>query len=96
MKNTTLSILLVLAVFSLKGQQNATLKVESYQLDNGFTVFLNPDPTATRVFGMVTVSAGAKNENPDATGMAHYLEHLLFKGTTELGTYDYQKEKPHL
>ncbi|MEL6561384.1 MAG: insulinase family protein [Bacteroidota bacterium] len=96
MKHTTLSILLVLAVFSLKGQQNATLKVESYQLENGFTVFLNPDPTATRVFGMVTVSAGAKNENPDATGMAHYLEHLLFKGTTELGTYDYQKEKPHL
>lgn len=96
MKNTTLSFILLFAVFNLKAQQNPTLDVESYQLDNGFTIFLNPDPTATRVFGMITVSAGAKNENPDATGMAHYLEHLLFKGTTELGTYDYQKEKPHL
>lgn len=96
MKNVTISLILIFAVFSLYGQQNSTLKVESYQMENGFTVFLNPDPTATKVFGAITVSAGAKNEDPNATGMAHYLEHLLFKGTSDLGTFDYEKEKPHL
>lgn len=70
--------------------------VERYQLDNGLTVFLNEDPAATRVFGAVVVNAGSKHDPPDATGIAHYLEHLLFKGTTELGTVDYAREKVHL
>lgn len=77
-------------------QNNPVLKVESYQLDNGLTVLLNQDPTATRVFGAVMVNAGAKHEDPNATGMAHYLEHLLFKGTETYGTTDYQAEKPYL
>ncbi len=96
MKNTLITLLLLISILKVYGQQNQTLKVESYQLDNGFTIFLNPDPTASRVYGAVMVNAGAKHEDPEATGMAHYLEHLLFKGTTELGTSDYQKEKPHL
>ena len=37
-----------------------------------------------------------KHEDPDATGMAHYLEHMLFKGTDRIGTTDYESEKPHL
>lgn len=77
-------------------QKNPLLRVETYTLDNGFTVFLNEDPTASKVFGAVMVNAGAKQESPDATGMAHYLEHLLFKGTRTLGTVDYPKEKPFL
>lgn len=77
-------------------QQNELLAVKSYTLDNGLKVFLNPDSTATRVFGAVMVNAGAKHEDPTATGMAHYLEHLLFKGTDEMGTWDYEAEKVHL
>lgn len=77
-------------------QTNHALEVESYQLENGLTVLLNPDPTASRVFGAVMVKAGAKHESPEATGMAHYLEHLLFKGTQTLGTMDYEAERPHL
>lgn len=77
-------------------QNNNLLQVETYKLENGLTVYLNPDSTATKVFGAVAVNAGSKNENPNATGMAHYLEHLLFKGTTTMGTLDYEKEKPHL
>ena len=57
---------------------------------------LNPDSTASRVYGAVMVNAGAKHELPEATGMAHYLEHLLFKGTKTMGTLDYKAEKPHL
>ena len=79
---------------SASAQTNPVLKVSTYKLDNGFTVFLNEDPTATKVFGAVMVNAGAKQESPEATGMAHYLEHLLFKGTRSLGTTNYTAEKP--
>ncbi|MEL7532204.1 MAG: insulinase family protein, partial [Bacteroidota bacterium] len=87
--------LVLLGPFSY-AQQNSVLAVESYKLANGFTVFLNQDTTANRVFGAVMVNAGAKHEDPNATGMAHYLEHLLFKGTEHFGTADFAKEKPHL
>ena len=88
-----ITICLSIQVFS---QTNPLLQVESYQLPNGLTVFLNEDTTATKVFGAVMVNAGSKNEDPTATGMAHYLEHMLFKGTEEMGTWDYASEKPHL
>ncbi len=87
--------LLFLLVFQVKGQQNS-FTIQKFVLDNGLTVILNPDPNAVGVFGAVAVKAGSKNDPSDATGMAHYLEHLLFKGTTELGTTDYAKEKPFL
>jgi predicted Zn-dependent peptidase len=77
-------------------QNIGQLKGSTYKLDNGFSVFLNEDTTANNIFGAVMVKAGALNESPDATGMAHYLEHLLFKGTKELGTSNYEKEKPKL
>ncbi|MEO0895683.1 MAG: insulinase family protein [Bacteroidota bacterium] len=90
-----LGMLLLLST-PLSAQVTDILQVESYKLDNGFTVFLNQDPSASKVFGAVMVNAGAVNEDPNATGMAHYLEHLLFKGTDEMGTSDFSKEKPHL
>lgn len=93
---TAISLLVLLTSIHLIGQTNENLAVSSYTLDNGFTVFLNSDSTASRVYGAVMVKAGAKQEDPTATGMAHYLEHLLFKGTDELGTWDYEAEKPHL
>ena len=76
--------------------QNESLNVKKIVLENGFTVFLNQDPNAKDVYGAVVVKAGSKNDPADATGMAHYLEHLLFKGTTVLGTTDYAKEKPFM
>lgn len=91
-----LSFLFCLVLVRTSAQQNPLLQVQTLKLDNGFTVFLNEDPSASKVFGAVMVNAGAKHESPDATGMAHYLEHLLFKGTRIMGTTDYEKEKPHL
>ena len=87
--------LLFLLVFQAHGQQNS-LTIQKFVLDNGLTVILNPDPNAVGVYGAVAVKAGSKNDPSDATGMAHYLEHLLFKGTAELGTTDYANEKPFL
>jgi len=49
-----------------------------------------------KICGMIGVKAGAKNDPNDATGIAHYLEHMLFKGTETMGTVDYLKEKPFL
>ena len=90
-----IALLFLVSEFAWSQDKNL-LKVESYQLPNGFTVFLNQDQTTSRVYGAVMVNAGAKHEDPTATGMAHYLEHLLFKGTSDMGTFDYQKEKVHL
>lgn len=65
-----------------------------YKLDNGFTVILSPDPLQSEAFGMVVVNAGAKHDPPTATGLAHYMEHMLFKGTQQIGTVNWEKEKP--
>lgn len=70
------------------------LKVTSFRLHNGMTVWLNKDNTQPKAFGAVVVRAGAK-DCPNS-GIAHYLEHLLFKGTDKIGTTDYTAEKPWL
>ncbi|MCX6166173.1 MAG: insulinase family protein, partial [Ignavibacteriae bacterium] len=49
---------------------------------------------APRIQTRITVRAGSKYDPADATGLAHYLEHLLFKGTSKFGTKDFDKEKP--
>jgi len=71
-------------------------EIEEYKLKNGLTVYLNEDKNTPEVFGMVVTNVGSKNDPADATGMAHYQEHMLFKGTTELGTTDWDKEKVHI
>lgn len=71
------------------------LAVTSVTLDNGFRVFLTENHERPEVFGAVVVNTGAKNDPADNTGMAHYLEHMLFKGTTALGTTDWAAEQPH-
>ncbi|MDD2549502.1 MAG: insulinase family protein [Bacteroidales bacterium] len=73
-----------------------TINVTQYKLDNGLTVILNEDHSKPEVFGVVMVKAGGKNDPADATGMAHYMEHMLFKGTQKLGTTNWEKEKPHI
>ncbi|MBO47033.1 MAG: hypothetical protein CMJ96_09095 [Planctomycetes bacterium] len=72
------------------------MDVAIFQLDNGLTIYLTENHEEPRFYAEVVIRAGAKNDPEDATGLAHYLEHLLFKGTQELGTVDYEKEKPHL
>jgi zinc protease len=95
-------IVLVLSCFILPSgfSQDQTktnpLKVTKYVLDNGLTVLLNEDHSKPLVFGGVVTKAGSKNDPSDHTGIAHYLEHMLFKGTEEMGTTDYEKEKVFL
>ena len=65
-------------------------------LGNGLTVFIKEDHTQKDILGAVVVRGGAKLDPVDATGTAHYFEHMMFKGSTTLGTKDYISEKVYL
>ncbi len=83
-------------VFGASSKDTETMNVHTFTLDNGLTVYINEDHNTTSVFGAVVVKGGGKRDPKDATGIAHYLEHLLFKGTDEMGTIDYAQEKVYL
>ena len=72
------------------------MAVQIYQLDNGLTVYLTENSEEPRFYAEISVRAGSKHDPAEATGIAHYLEHMLFKGTRNFGTLDYEKEKLHL
>jgi predicted Zn-dependent peptidase len=73
----------------LKGDPNGTVY---YTLKNGFTLIVSPDRNTPRFYSCVAVRAGGKDDPQTNTGLAHYLEHMLFKGTDRLGTINYEKE----
>ena len=87
-------IILLIAAVLTSLVVNAQLQVKELKLKNGMTVWLNEDHSQPKVFGAVVVKAGAK-DCPN-TGIAHYFEHIMFKGTDRIGTIDYQAEKPWL
>ncbi len=98
-----LCLVLLTAVSRLAGAQDKPIihpadpiGLVQFTLPNGLTVYLTENHDTPQVFGAVVVKTGGKNDPSDATGMAHYLEHMLFKGTTTLGTTDYEKEKEWL
>lgn len=84
-------VLLLLAVLNGQAQQAKATEVKQLKLKNGLTVWLNEDHTQPKVYGALVVKAGAK-DCPN-TGIAHYLEHVLFKGTQRIGTIDYGQER---
>jgi predicted Zn-dependent peptidase len=70
--------------------------VKEYTLKNGLKVFISVNKTAPRIQTAITVKAGSKYDPAETTGLAHYLEHMLFKGTKQVGTLNYEMEKPFL
>ena len=94
MKKILLVALAALFFVPVVAQEQSVLQVKEAKLSNGMTVWLNEDHSQPKVYGAVVVKAGAK-DCPN-TGIAHYFEHILFKGTEEMGTVDYQAEKPWL
>lgn len=67
-----------------------------YTLKNGLKVYLTVNHDEPRIQTYVAVRTGSRNDPAESTGLAHYLEHLMFKGTTRFGTLDYAREKPLL
>ena len=78
---------------SVKGDLS---KTRIYTLDNGLKVYLSVNKEQPRIQTFIAVRTGSKNDPSETTGLAHYLEHLMFKGTTSFGTTDPEKETPLL
>ncbi|MCQ2157828.1 MAG: insulinase family protein [Bacteroidales bacterium] len=67
-----------------------------YKLDNGLTVYTIVNKDKPRIDAQIAVKVGSKNDPRETTGLAHYFEHLMFKGTEQFGTQNYEAEKPLL
>ena len=72
------------------------MKTRIYTLDNGLKVYMSVNKEKPRLQADIAVRTGSRNDPAETTGLAHYLEHLMFKGTTHFGTTDAEKEKPYL
>lgn len=72
------------------------LHTRAYTLPNGLKVFMTVNRDEPRIQTYIAVRVGGKNDPAETTGLAHYFEHLMFKGTEKLGTTDYAAEKPML
>ena len=69
------------------------LKAKIYTLDNGLKVYMTVNKEQPRIQADIAVKVGGKNDPSETTGLAHYFEHLMFKGTPNFGTSDYEAEK---
>ena len=67
-----------------------------YTLENGLKVYLSVNPEKPRIQTFIAVRTGSKNDPAETTGLAHYLEHLMFKGTQQFGTNNPEAEAPLL
>ena len=72
------------------------LGAKIYTLKNGLKVYMSVNKEQPRLQTFIATRAGSKHDPADATGLAHYLEHMLFKGSSKLGALDWEKEKAML
>lgn len=103
-KHIGLSLLLLAALglgscspkYNYETVPNDPLKARIYTLDNGLKVYMTVNKDQPRIQTFIAVRVGGKNDPAETTGLAHYFEHLMFKGTTNFGTQNYEAEKPLL
>jgi len=69
------------------------IQVQTHTLANGLTLFLSVNKFEPRVYTEIAVRAGSKHDPADTTGLAHYFEHMMFKGTDKMGSLDWTQEK---
>ncbi len=106
-KGLPLCLILIIATFSCNNAPNSTkydyetfenvpydLKVHT--LKNGLKIYLVPNQDEPTIEAFVSVGTGSKRDPNHLTGLAHYLEHLLFNGTDSIGAFDFEREKPLL
>ncbi|HEU4901278.1 MAG TPA: insulinase family protein, partial [Flavisolibacter sp.] len=82
--------------YTYKYVSNDPMGTRFYTLKNGLTVALSPNKKEPRIAVRIPVRAGSNTDPKDHTGLAHYLEHLLFKGTDKFGSLNWATEKPYL
>ncbi|MBQ6192718.1 MAG: insulinase family protein [Bacteroidaceae bacterium] len=91
----------VCCLYSCKGRNYESvngdpMQTRIYTLDNGLKVYLSVNKEEPRIQTYIAVRTGSKNDPAETTGLAHYLEHLMFKGTKQFGTTDPEAEAPLL
>ena len=103
-KRTVLStILLALGILFVQAKDykyttvpGDLMNTRIYTLDNGLTVYLSVNKEKPRIQTYIAVRTGSKNDPAETTGLAHYLEHLMFKGTDKFGVTNPAAEKEYL
>ena len=100
---TLLATLLLIATTTASAQTykyesvaNDPMGVRIYTLNNGLKVYLSRNSEQPRIQTYIAVRTGSRNDPHETTGLAHYLEHLMFKGTTHFGTSNLAAEQPLL
>ena len=102
MKKLIIFALAALATMGVQAQRHYEtvegdpMKVRIYTLNNGLKVYLSANSEKPRITAHIAVNTGHRNDPAETTGLAHYLEHLMFKGTKSFGTSNYEAEKPLL
>lgn len=101
---STFIVFLLITTNFMNAQENTMLPFDSvpgdplnariYTLQNGLKVFMSVYKDAPLIQTYIAVRVGSRNDPPETTGLAHYFEHMMFKGTESFGTSDWQKEKP--
>lgn len=69
------------------------MNIEKFVLDNGMQLWVHINSDEPRIYTQITVNVGSKNDPIQKTGLAHYLEHLMFKGTTKIGALNWEEEQ---
>jgi predicted Zn-dependent peptidase len=82
--------------FSYESVSNDPTGLRLYTLDNGLKVYLSKNNNEPKIQTYIAVRAGSNYDPKESTGLAHYLEHMVFKGTDEIGTINWEKEKAYL
>lgn len=86
--------LLILLLLSVTIVPSYGQGLKAFKLKNGLSIFVWEDHSQADVYGMVGVRAGSACDPEEYTGLAHYLEHLMFKGTQTMSTLDWETEEP--
>ena len=84
------------SAYSYETVKGDPMQTRIYTMPNGLKVYLSVNKEKPRIQTYIAVRTGSRNDPAETTGLAHYLEHLMFKGTRSFGTSDYAKEQPYL
>lgn len=98
-----LSLLMLLSInvtnahtYKYKSVPNDPMKTRIYTLNNGLKIYISVNKERPRIQTYIAVRTGSRNDPAETTGLAHYLEHIMFKGTKNFGTSNYEAELPYL
>ena len=82
--------------YSYESVPGDPMQTRIYTLKNGLKIYLSVNKEKPRVQTYIAVRTGSRNDPKETTGLAHYLEHLMFKDTTHFGTSNAEAERPYL